>query len=48
MNENILKAFKNELGYVNATNQYVELSVRLTERNYIKTKSRVSGSLVFI
>ena len=34
MNENILKAFKNELGYVNATNQYVELSVRLTERNY--------------
>lgn len=34
MNENILSAFKNELGYVNATNQYVELSVRITERDY--------------
>ena len=34
MNENILKAFKNELGYVNATNQYVELSVRLTDKRY--------------
>ncbi|MDO5396889.1 MAG: hypothetical protein Q4G33_03075 [bacterium] len=34
MSENILSAFKNELGYVNATNQYVELSVRITERDY--------------
>ena len=29
MNENIWSAFKNELGYVNATNQYVELSIRI-------------------
>ena len=34
MNENILSAFKNELGYVDATNQYVELSVRMTEKDY--------------
>ena len=34
MIENILSAFKNELGYVNATNQYVELSVRMTEKDY--------------
>lgn len=34
MNENILSALKNELGYVNATNQYVELSVRMTEKDY--------------
>ena len=33
MSENILRAFKEELGYVNATNQYVELSVRLAERD---------------
>lgn len=34
MSENILSAFKNELGYVNATNQYVELSIRITEKDY--------------
>lgn len=34
MNDNILSAFKKELGYVNATNQYVELSVRITDRDY--------------
>ena len=34
MTENILSAFKNELGYVDATNQYVELSVRMTEKDY--------------
>lgn len=34
MNENILSAFKNELGYINATNQYVELSVRTIEKDY--------------
>lgn len=34
MNENILSAFKNELGYVDATNQYVELSVRMTEKEH--------------
>ncbi|MBR5277770.1 MAG: hypothetical protein IKU23_00730 [Clostridia bacterium] len=34
MGENILSAFKNELGYVDATNQYVELSVRMTEKDY--------------
>lgn len=34
MSENILSAFKNELGYVDATNQYVELSVRMTEKDY--------------
>ncbi len=34
MSENILSAFKNELGYVNATNQYVELSVRMTEKDH--------------
>ena len=27
-------AFKNELGYVNATNQYVELSIRITEKDH--------------
>ena len=31
---NVLSAFKNELGYVDATNQYVELSVRMTEKDY--------------
>ena len=34
MSENILSEFKNELGYVNATNQYVELSVRITEKDH--------------
>ena len=34
MNENILSAFRNELGYVNATNQYIELSVKMTEKDY--------------
>ena len=34
MSENVLSAFKNELGYVNVTNQYVELSVRITEKDY--------------
>lgn len=34
MGEIILSAFKNELGYVDATNQYVELSVRMTEKDY--------------
>lgn len=34
MKENIWSAFKNELGYVNATNQYVELSVRLAENDH--------------
>ena len=34
MNENILSAFKNELGYVDATNQYVELSVRMAEKEH--------------
>lgn len=34
MSENVLSAFRNELGYVNATNQYVELSVRITERDH--------------
>ena len=34
MTENILSAFKNELGYVDATNQYVEMSVRMTEKDY--------------
>jgi len=34
MSENVLSAFKDELGYVNATNQYVELSVRITEKDY--------------
>lgn len=33
-NVNIFSIFKNELGYVNSTNQYVELSVRLIEKNY--------------
>jgi len=27
MSENLLSVFKKELGYVNATNQYVELSI---------------------
>ncbi len=44
MNENILSLFKNELGYVNATNQYVELSVRITERDYgIELKNNLCG-----
>ena len=34
MIENIFSAFKNELGYVNATNQYMELSVRMTEKDH--------------
>ena len=34
MSENVLSAFKNELGYINATNQYVELSVRITEKDH--------------
>lgn len=34
MSVNILSAFKNELGYVNATNQYMELSIRMTEKDY--------------
>ena len=34
MDGNILSLFKNELGYVNATNQYVELSVRITEKDH--------------
>ncbi len=34
MSENVLSAFKDELGYVIATNQYVELSVRITEKDY--------------
>ena len=34
MNENVLSAFKDELGYVNATNQYVELSIRITEKEH--------------
>ena len=34
MIENILSTFKNELGYVDAPNQYVELSVRMTEKDY--------------
>lgn len=34
MSENVLSVFKNELGYVNATNQYVELSVRITEKDH--------------
>lgn len=38
MSENILSAFKNELGYVNSTNQYVELSVRIVERDYELTQ----------
>ena len=35
MNENILSAFKNELGYVNATNQYVE-----QKRSWFRYKKR--------
>lgn len=34
MIENIFSAFKNELGYVNATNQYMEFSVRMTEKDH--------------
>ena len=34
MSENILSVFKKELGYVNATNQYVELSIRITEKEH--------------
>ena len=29
---NILKEFSNELGYINVTNQYIELAVRCYER----------------
>ncbi len=32
--ENILASFQKELGYMNATNQYIETSVRLFEKNY--------------
>lgn len=31
---NILRAFYNELGYVNATNQYMEVAVRSFELNH--------------
>ena len=34
MRENLLSVFKKELGYVNATNQYVELSIRITEKEH--------------
>ncbi len=34
MKENVLTAFKKELGYINATNQYVELAVRIMEKDY--------------
>lgn len=34
MDENLLSVFKKELGYVNATNQYVELSIRITEKEH--------------
>lgn len=34
MRENVFSAFKKELGYVNATNQYVELSIRITENDH--------------
>ena len=34
MSENILSIFKKDLGYVNATNQYVELSIRITEKEH--------------
>ena len=34
MNENILSDFKKELGYINATNQYLEMSVRIIEKEY--------------
>lgn len=34
MNENLLSVFKKELGYANATNQYVELSIRITENEH--------------
>lgn len=34
MSENLLSVFKKELGYVNATNQYVELSIRITEKEH--------------
>lgn len=34
MSENLLSVFKKELGYVNATNQYVELSIKITEKEH--------------
>lgn len=34
MDENLLSVLKKELGYVNATNQYVELSIRITENEH--------------
>lgn len=34
MSENLLSVFKKELGYVNDTNQYVELSIRITEKEH--------------
>lgn len=44
MNRNILRAFKDELGYVNATNQYVELAIRLTEKEYgLDLKNNLQG-----
>lgn len=44
MIENLLSVFKKELGYVNATNQYVELSVRMTEKEYgVVLKSDLQG-----
>lgn len=39
MSENLLSVFKKELGYVNATNQYVELSIRITEKEHINKKT---------
>lgn len=37
MRENIFSVFKKELGYINATNQYLELAVRTIERDYKNT-----------
>lgn len=34
MNENIWSVFKKELGYINATNQYLEMSVRMIEKEH--------------
>lgn len=34
ISESLLSTFKKELGYVNATNQYVELSIRILEREH--------------
>lgn len=44
MAENLLSVFKKELGYVNATNQYVELSIRLTEKEHgLDLKNNLQG-----